>query len=157
MDRRKREIFLKGSRFLARGFGTGNVPLIPGTFGTIPGVIAWYFLTDMFLYWGVVLLLFIVSVPGIQSLIEESGSSDPPSVVVDEILGFMVAAGFHQRDLVTGVSLFILFRFFDIVKPWPASLANRKEGVLFIVLDDLIAGVFASLVHTILVMKVFFP
>jgi phosphatidylglycerophosphatase A len=133
------------------------MPLVPGTFGSAVGLAIWYFVTDFYFYWGLFLLILLFSIPGIKSVVEETGSKDPSPVVVDEILGFMLAAGMFQRDVLAGMSLFILFRIFDIVKPWPASWAEKEEGVPFIILDDLIAGIYAALAHYIFLVKLLIP
>lgn len=156
MDKEK-GLFLMCSEMVARGFYTGNIPLIPGTFGSCVGFALWYFVTDFFLYWGLFVSILFFSIPGIKSVVAETGFKDPSNVVVDEILGFMVAGGMFERDLLAGVSLFILFRLFDILKPWPASWANREEGVRFIILDDLIAGMYAAIIHYFLLVKILIP
>lgn len=157
MRDKKKGPLLKCSEIIARGFYMGNIPIFPGTFGSAAGLGIWYFVTDFFIYWGLFLLMLLFSIPGIKSVVQETGTKDPSSVVVDEILGFMAAGALFERDVLAGMSLFILFRIFDIFKPWPASWFNREEGVQFIILDDLIAGVYAAIVHYFFVVKILIP
>jgi phosphatidylglycerophosphatase A len=153
----KKGTFLRISEMVARGFYTGNIPLVPGTFGTAVGFAIWISVSGSFLYWALFVILWVISVPGVKAVIEESGSKDPPAVVVDEILGFLLASGLFERSVQAGLSLFVLFRIFDILKPWPASWANRGEGLLFVYLDDLVAGMYAALAHYLFVVKFLVP
>lgn len=157
MKGERKKGLVKISEIIARGLFTGNIPAIPGTFGSLVGVVIWFYVTDFFLYWAIFLLIWVVSIPGVREVIEQSGSKDPSAVVVDEILGFLFAAGFFERSLQSALSLFILFRIFDIVKPWPASWANREEGLICIFLDDLAAGFYTALAHYLIVVKILFP
>ncbi len=138
------ELFEKISRFLAQGFLTGLSPIIPGTVGTIPGVLLWFFVKSDYFLLILGLAVLGLSVKGVESLILETGDSDPSRVVVDEVFGFIVAGIGHDRTAAAAVGLFLLFRIFDILKPWPASWANKREGVLFVILDDIVAGLYAS-------------
>ncbi|RMG58653.1 MAG: phosphatidylglycerophosphatase A, partial [Deltaproteobacteria bacterium] len=98
-------------------------------------------------------LLLLLSLPGMRSFTEEEGP-DPSKIVVDEMAGFIVAGLFHARTLTSALILFFLFRIFDILKPWPASWANRQEGLVHVVLDDLAAGLYASLLHALLLLVI---
>ncbi|MEE9543598.1 MAG: phosphatidylglycerophosphatase A [Thermodesulfobacteriota bacterium] len=75
------------------------------------------------------------------------GSSDPGKIIIDEILGFTVAFFLLPFTLFNVIIIFLLFRFFDILKPFPISyLDKRVKGGKGIVLDDAVAGVFANIV-----------
>ena len=85
-----------------------------------------------------------------EALFQEKGCQ---KIVIDEIAGFLVANFLSPPELRTTVAAFLLFRFFDITKTFPAGLAERLEGGTGVILDDLIAGVYAFLaLHLLLLM-----
>jgi phosphatidylglycerophosphatase A len=131
---------------LAAGFGTGLVPRAPGTAGTLAGVLLYLALAALPLpaYLGVSLGLFLLGVWICGRAARDLNAHDHPSIVFDEMIGYLVTmagAPFGIGWLALG---FVLFRFFDIVKPWPISLLDRKvPGGFGIMLDDLAAGLLA--------------
>jgi phosphatidylglycerophosphatase A len=143
--------------FLAFGFGAGLAPVAPGTFGTLVALPLWIGLHWMPwpAYLGVLAFLFGFGcwVCGASSRL--LGVHDYGGIVFDEIVGFLVSAlplvpalgyAHGNRWLLVGAA-FALFRLFDIWKPWPIRALDRHvEGGLGIMLDDLIAGLFAAAV-----------
>lgn len=133
--------------FLAFGFGSGLAPKAPGTFGTLAAVPLYLLLnqfsTPVFLA-GVVL----VALAGIwicDRASKKLGTHDHPGIVWDEFAGFLVTMIPASGSWVSLVAGFALFRLFDIWKPWPISLADKKiGGGLGIMLDDLLAGIPAA-------------
>ncbi len=89
-------------------------------------------------------LAYVIGLWACQRLLADAADKDPGHVVIDEAVGVWVAllpAGLDWRLYVTG---FVLFRLFDIAKPWPVSWADRKvAGAQGIMLDDLLAGLMA--------------
>jgi phosphatidylglycerophosphatase A len=144
------------SEVIAEGFFTGRSPLIPGTIGTIPGVILWYFIPSGWAFGVTFVILFLGSIPGVKEKMRKEGEKDPPCVVIDEVLGFFVAGAFHSRDLRTAISLFLLFRVLDVLKPWPASYFDKKQGALYVLMDDLVAGAYASAIFFLVVSPLIF-
>lgn len=144
--------------------GVGYLPLIPGTFGSLLSVGIFLLFTQIAAATSLValVLLFIiaVTVTGIwaASRTEElAGRKDPGKVVVDEVAGQMIAllpvALFSLQPLTRGVMVsFILFRLFDIFKPYPASRFERLKGGYGIMCDDLVAGVYAAVITTTIIM-----
>jgi phosphatidylglycerophosphatase A len=135
-------------RAIASGFGVGYAPLAPGTLGTLLALPLWY--------WGggtgpvhycALAALILLSVPSAQAEIRETGRKDPPSVVIDEVAGMLLAATGIPWGWKTVLLLFLLFRFFDILKFGPAAWANDREGAVYVVADDLAAGVYANLAY----------
>jgi phosphatidylglycerophosphatase A len=132
---------------LAFGFGAGLAPIAPGTFGTaiaIPIVLVLqHFGSLAHAIFAVAALLVGIYICGESARRMEV--HDHPGIVWDEITGYtvtMLAAPPHWGWLLGG---FVLFRFFDIVKPWPIREADHSlRGGLGIMLDDVIAGVFAA-------------
>lgn len=135
--------------FLAFGFGSGLARFAPGTFGTVAAIpLYWLFAqTDLIVY---SLLTVTATVAGVRICgiaADKLGEHDFGGIVWDEIAGLLITlwlAPFSWQNLVAG---FILFRFFDIVKPWPIRWIDKKvTGGLGIMLDDVLAGVFAAAV-----------
>ena len=132
---------------LSFGFGAGLSPKAPGTVGTLVGVILYLPLAGLPLlpYLGVVMLICLVGVYLCGATARDLGVHDHPGIVWDEIAGFlltMVAVPFGLGWVIAG---FVLFRLFDIWKPWPISWLDRNlGGGLGIMVDDLVAGLFAA-------------
>ncbi|WP_409420789.1 phosphatidylglycerophosphatase A [Pseudaeromonas sp. ZJS20] len=134
--------------WLATGFGSGLAPVAPGTFGTLAAVPCYYLVSGWPL-WAYLGLLLIGSVAGVwicQSATDAIGQEDHGGIVWDEFMGYgitMIAAPAGWPWLLAG---FLLFRLFDILKPWPIGWVDRQvRGGLGIMLDDLLAGVMAWL------------
>lgn len=133
---------------LALGFGSGLSPKAPGTFGTLAALPLYLLLQPLSLplYVAVTALLFIVGIFICDISARKLGVHDHPGIVWDEVVGYlvtMVAAPAGWYWLLLG---FVLFRLFDILKPWPIRFIDRRvEGGLGIMLDDLLAGVMAAL------------
>lgn len=139
------------ARFIGSGAYTGFAPVASGTFGTLPAVVlalplAALARTTTVGYLLVVAASIALAVWSADRCARIFESGDPSQVVADEIVGFFVAVAFiHPLDARTLVAAFLLFRFFDIVKLWPANAAEALPGGYGIVLDDLIAGLYANL------------
>lgn len=142
-----RELIKRPACFLGLGFGSGLAPVAPGTFGTLAAIPIYCLMQNLSLtiYLLLTIIAFIVGIWICQQSADWLGKEDPSAVVWDEIVGYlitMIAAPTGWFWVVIG---FVLFRFFDILKPWPISLADREiHGGLGIMLDDVIAGVFAG-------------
>jgi len=141
--------------WLAMGFGTGLAPQAPGTFGTL-ATLPFLVLTASQNLSIKVIILVMISLLGIwicDRSAKALGAHDHGSIVWDEIAGFyltmLFVATWNWKTLLLG---FALFRFFDIVKPWPIKhLDEHVHGGLGIMLDDLIAGLFAGIILMLLV------
>lgn len=134
---------------LATGFYLGKAPKAPGTFGTLLGIpIAWLLLQTTPVFYmiaAVVLLLFASYVAEMHE--RATGGHDPSEVVIDEVVGYVIAMTFMPATWQAFVGAFLLFRFFDILKPPPIGMIDRKvHGGLGTVLDDVAAGVVANLI-----------
>lgn len=134
--------------FLAFGFGSGLAKKAPGTFGTLAAVPLYLALVQaqsLIVYSVVTLLVILVGVWICGQAAEKLGEHDFGGIVWDEIAGFLVTmwlVPFTWQAVALG---FILFRVFDIVKPWPIRWIDRQvHGGLGIMLDDVLAGVFAG-------------
>lgn len=132
--------------FLAFGFGSGAMPVAPGTFGTLVAVPLYWWLQPLALwpYLAVVLAVTLVGIWLCQVTSRDLGVHDHAGIVWDEIAGYlitMIAAPPGWQWMVLG---FVLFRFFDILKPWPIGWVDRRvHGGLGIMLDDVLAALYA--------------
>ncbi len=139
--------------FIALGFGSGLMPKAPGTFGTLAAIPVYFLLKDFNLlaYLAVVVLVCLLGVYACFYTSTALKVHDHPSIVIDEIAGYlitMISIPFSWQWVLAG---FVLFRFFDILKPWPISWIDKHvHGGSGIMLDDIIAGVFAFVVLQIL-------
>ena len=134
--------------FLAFGFGTGLMPVAPGTFGSLVGVLLAWLTLDLDLMIriaiGVGTILVGIWLCGASS--RKLGVHDHGGIVWDEISGMYVTLLVAPVSIPAWIVAFGLFRAFDIVKPWPISdLDHRLGGGLGIMLDDLVAALYAAL------------
>ncbi|MCH8159778.1 MAG: phosphatidylglycerophosphatase A [Proteobacteria bacterium] len=143
-----RKVMTDPVNFLAFGFGTGLAPIAPGTFGSLPGVLLFWLTMDFGLYvqLGVAAALVVSGVWICGESARRIGVHDYGGIVWDEIAGMYITLLAAPISLVGWVLAFVLFRIADIVKPWPIrDLDHRIEGGLGIMLDDLVAALYAAL------------
>ena len=139
--------------FIAFGFGSGLSPFAPGTCGTI-AAIPLYLLLSCFnwpIYLSVTILAFILGVIVSEIVSRELGLHDYKGIVWDEVVGFLLTMFLLPRSILFIILGFLLFRFFDILKPFPIRLIDEKlQGGLGVMLDDILAAVFAWIVLQII-------
>lgn len=144
-------------KLLATWFGFGRAPKAPGTFGTIgaiPVVFAFGFFGELG-YMAATVLFSAFSI-WVAQMYEEfiAEEHDSKEFVMDEVAGFLVAMTWVPFTISTVVMGFALFRFFDVVKPWPISWCDKKiPGGVGTVADDLVAGIFANIVLQLILTK----
>jgi phosphatidylglycerophosphatase A len=132
--------------WLAYGFGSGLSPWAPGTAGTLAAVPLYLLLRPLPLMWylAVLLVFFLVGIWACGKTARELNAHDPSAIVWDEFLGYLVTMAAAPPGWIWILVGFALFRFFDILKPWPIrELDLRVRGGLGVILDDLLAGVMA--------------
>ena len=141
----------------ATGFGVGYSPLAPGTLGTIIAIPVYYFLSNIVspIYEITLIGFFFLSVWISENAEMFFGKQDDPRIVIDEMIGFLITMLWFPKATLFIIVGFFLFRFFDILKPFPIRHLERKFGGGFgVVLDDVMAGVYANiilrLIHLIL-------
>ena len=142
--------------WLATWGGSGFSPQAPGTAGSLGGlVVAWLLLAPTgWPYWtlaGAAVLLLLPAAWASSRACEYFQQKDPQAVVVDEVLGqWLTLAAAPGRQWKYWVAGFVLFRLFDIWKPFPARAAERLPGGWGIVADDLVAGAYGAVVLILL-------
>lgn len=132
---------------LALGFGAGLAPRMPGTAGTLVGVLAYIPLQGVpaLTYAAVVLALFLAGIPICGRTAVDLHRHDHPAIVWDEMVGFLAAMAAAPGGWMGIAAGFTLFRLFDIAKPWPIrTLDARVSGGTGIMLDDVAAAAFAG-------------
>jgi phosphatidylglycerophosphatase A len=133
--------------FLATGFGAGLLPKAPGTWGSLFALpVAWLIFeaSGRVGLAGAAALAFAVGIWASEVCVRKYATEDPKQVVIDEIAGQWAVLLFVPMDLIHYGVGFILFRAFDILKPWPVGWADREvKGGLGIMLDDALAAAYA--------------
>jgi phosphatidylglycerophosphatase A len=143
-----RDFLLKHpAHFIALGFGSGLAPKAPGTFGTLATFPIYVFLMWLGGNWALAagaILFFFVGIWASSITGRALGVSDHSSIVVDEIAAFLLVLLFTPATLIWLIVAFVLFRIFDILKPWPISVADRRiKGGFGVMFDDLLAAIFS--------------
>jgi len=154
----------KFSHLSATFFGVGLLPIAPGTWGSFVALILFfgfiYFQVSFFYFFFIFLLFSLISIVICEIASKDLLERDHKAIVIDEVAGawlsflFIPILGIYnfstsewqKESYLAAMIIFVLFRFFDILKPHPISMIDKKFKSGFgIVLDDLIAGVFAGL------------
>jgi phosphatidylglycerophosphatase A len=139
--------------FLATGFGVGYSPVAPGTLGTLIAIPVYYFLSEIPSPLNEITLIgfFFLSVWVSENAERLFGKKDDQRIVIDEIIGFLITMLWVPKTIRFIIIGFFLFRFFDILKPFPIRrLEKRFKGGFGVVLDDVAAGVYVNVVLQII-------
>ena len=140
--------------FLATNAGLGYAPVASGTFGTLMGIPVFYLLASLDpagygAWWLIILLLAFWSADKAGKIF---AVTDDGRIVIDELIGYLTAVAFLPFSWATAIAGFLLFRFFDIIKVWPASWFDTQVKNGFgVVMDDVVAGVYAAVCLRILI------
>jgi phosphatidylglycerophosphatase A len=131
---------------LATCAGIGYVPWAPGTFGSLAGLLLWYFVPESpAIQIGAILALFLVGSWSGNVAERHFRSTDPSYVVVDEVLGMWITLLFNPVGWQGAVIAFFLFRLFDVVKPYPANRLEALHGGFGVMADDAMAAIYANM------------
>ncbi len=138
---------------LATGIGTGYSPFAPGTLGTLVTIPIYYFLSEIpFPLYEITLSgFFFLAVWISEKAGAVLGKKDDPRIVIDEMMGFFITMLWVPRTALFIVAGFILFRFFDILKPFPIRRLEKVRGGFGVVLDDSMAGIFANVILRLII------
>jgi phosphatidylglycerophosphatase A len=134
---------------VATGGYIGKIPFAPGTFGSLPGLLLYWVMAQMHTGYAVLLALAVIAAAvwsaGRAELV--MGQKDPGAIVIDEIAGMAVVFVGLPLSWPLAVSGFVLFRIFDIIKPFPVGwLERRFDGGLGVVIDDVAAGLISRVI-----------
>ncbi len=131
---------------IATGLYVGKLPVAPGTWGSIAAILPWLLIKDLDLttYLTVVILLFIVGFFAAGSAEKILDTPDAGPIVIDEIVGMFITLTLAPDHPLAWFLGFLIFRLFDITKPFPASWFDRQiNGGIGIMMDDVVAGIYA--------------
>jgi len=135
---------------LATWFGAGRMPFASGTWGSaaaLPFAYALLALGGPYVLGIAAVVLLLVGIWASEVFCRRSGIADPGAIVIDEVVGQFLTLLVAPPRLLEFLIGFFLFRLMDVVKPWPANWADRAiKGGLGVMLDDVIAGIYAALV-----------
>ncbi len=148
MDRvTSKQLLASPANFLALGAGSGLAPKAPGTFGTLAAVPMVFLMpSNLAVYCVIILVLFALGVWLCDTCANNLGVHDHPAIVFDEWVGYLITMIAAPRSLWFVALGFVLFRLFDVLKPWPIGVADKRvSGGLGIMVDDVIAGIFAAI------------
>lgn len=137
-------LFQHPAHLIAFGFGAGLMPRAPGTWGTLVGI-PFYFLTHylggMPAVLACALVLFCVGIWASSVAGRALGVADHGGIVIDEIAAFVLVLAFTPAGVLWLAIAFVLFRIFDIAKPWPISYFDRSlKGGFGVMFDDFLAA-----------------
>ena len=140
--------FWHPASLLATWFGSGLLPKMPGTWGSLAALPFAILIVAWAGTWGLLAAAVVATLVGVWAAgvyAARSGQQDPQAVVIDEVAGQWLALVPVAHDLRLYLVAFLAFRFFDIVKPWPAGRIDRElKGGWGIMLDDVVAGLYAA-------------
>ena len=140
--------------FIATCGYLGYVPVAPGTFGSAAGLVVFAAVRwsgSPALELAVIMLLFAVGVWSANAAERHFGGVDPAPVILDEVVGMLITLAFLPVNITGAVVGFLLFRLFDVVKPWPANRLEAVRGGLGVMADDAMAGVYGNVAMRLLV------
>lgn len=133
--------------FVATAAYCGYVPVAPGTMGSLAGLIVYllvWWLQSRVIEIGLIVLLFAAGVWAGTAAERYFGGIDPGPIVIDEVVGMLITLAFIPVGLSAAIAGFVLFRIFDVVKPYPAGRLERLHGGLGVMADDAMAAVYAN-------------
>ncbi len=163
MSTNKEDTALGILKYIAAGFGTGYSPQAPGTIGTILACgILWalaqlvpsmfnYTFTAVLMYGLFIAITFFGGLFICNKVLEKEADKDPSWIVIDEFVGLWIAMFLIPVNIQFILSAFVLFRAFDIFKPWHVGWADRElKGGMGVMMDDVLAGVYTNILLHIL-------
>lgn len=143
-----RQVFTNPDHFFAFGFGSGLAPKAPGTFGTLAAIPIFLIIQDLpwLLYLSWLIVTFALGVFWCDRSSKQLGVHDHGGIVWDEFVGFWATMFMAPAGWAWVLLGFVLFRVFDVLKPWPISWLDKKvHGGFGIMVDDLLAGIYAGI------------
>jgi len=132
---------------IATVFGVGYAPFAPGTFGSAAGLIVWRLLPASTVVQAIAIVAIFFAGAGGGSVAERHfGRTDPGQVVIDEVMGMLITLFLNPVGWTGAIAGFLLFRIFDVIKPYPANQLEKLHGGFGVMADDGMAAIYANLV-----------
>jgi phosphatidylglycerophosphatase A len=131
---------------IATVFGVGYAPVAPGTFGSAAGLLVWWLLPGSTAVQAVAIVaIFAAGSWGGNIAERHFGRTDPGQVVIDEVMGMLITLWLNPVGWRGALAGFLLFRVFDVIKPWPANRLEQLHGGVGVMADDAMAAIYANL------------
>ena len=146
---RIKELLIKA---LCTFFGVGFLPFMPGTFGSLAGLLIYFLIKNNFAHY--ILATVLLTALGFMVSGAAEGifkKKDPSCVVIDEVAGMLLSLLFIPYDIKWVIAAFFIFRILDTLKPYPAGQLQEVKGSAGIMLDDIIAAVYTNILLQIVV------
>ena len=134
---------LKISEWIATCFKVGYLPFAHGTWGSVFAILLWWVLLkdlNTYIFGAIIIIFLLIGIVVSNIIIDQSGDHDPSHIIIDELVGQWLALFLLPEGFFNIAISFILFRFFDIIKPWPIRLIEKLPKGLGVMSDDLTAG-----------------
>ncbi|MGE5402061.1 MAG: phosphatidylglycerophosphatase A [Ignavibacteriales bacterium] len=140
-------------KLLGTGFYTGFIPFAPGTFGSLAALLIYFIpgFESPLIMIPFILLFFFWGIKIGDKFEVEFGGKDPSECTIDEVVGMWITLLFLPKTLKIAIFGFVIWRIFDIIKPFPARNAEKLPGGLGIMLDDVIASVYSCIIVHIVI------
>ncbi|MFL2679151.1 MAG: phosphatidylglycerophosphatase A [Alphaproteobacteria bacterium] len=141
------------SYLFSMGFGIGKFPLFPGTIASLLTLPVIWYLNKILEFKTLLILIFfytLISIYFVNICIKNLKDKDPKYIIVDEQIGQAVALLFCDQKIVEFLISFILFRIFDIIKPFPINYVDKIKNSLGVILDDILAGIFVCILFLLI-------
>lgn len=127
--------------------GVGYAPVAPGTFGSAAGLVVWWLLPASPVVQAVAIVaIFIAGSWGGNIAERHFGRADPGQIVIDEVMGMLITLFLNPVGWIGALAGLLLFRVFDVIKPYPANRLEKLHGGVGVMADDAMAAVYANLV-----------
>jgi phosphatidylglycerophosphatase A len=148
VEERARSLPREPAALLATWFGSGYLPVAPGSWASLialPCAALLVWLGGPLLVVAACVAVFVVGMWAANAYMAAAGVHDPPAIVIDEVVGQWLVVALAPLDPAVYALGFLLFRVFDVLKPWPANVVDRAiTGGFGVMLDDVVAGVYAG-------------
>ncbi len=134
------------SRLIATGLFLGYIPVSPGTAGSLVALFLYWIIpgSESIFFCGAIVLLFFIGVWAATRLDTATQSHDNQQIVIDEIVGMLITITLMEKKIVWLAIGFILFRLFDIYKPYPVRLVEKFPRGWGVMIDDVVAGIYSA-------------
>uniref|UniRef100_A0A7C4XKU4 Phosphatidylglycerophosphatase A n=1 Tax=candidate division WOR-3 bacterium TaxID=2052148 RepID=A0A7C4XKU4_UNCW3 len=132
------------------GLGLGYLPIAPATFSCLLSIVLWYLFKEFpLIYFAVFINLFLWGMIVSKEFLKEWGK-DPSRIVIDEFSSFLIPLYFTPKKILPLIATFIVFRLFDIIKPFPLRKLEKLPDVWGVMIDDLGAALLTTIVVLLL-------
>lgn len=134
-------------KLISTGLGSGLSPVAPGTAGSVVGLFI-YFLPGFDKPFAILSAIVVFFILGTYTAgrMEKVYGHDPSRVVIDEIVALWISLVFLPKRFILAMMAFLIFRMLDIFKPFPANYFDKRNGGVFVMLDDVVCGVYTNII-----------